>query len=226
MMRRLLALVFTGALAMTLVACGTSNHQPASVRLKAAKAFLDDSPAINLNLSTPSVPNGVTAVLTATGDGTHQPGFQGNIKVMIAGLPTDVPVIAVDGKVWAQVLGPWQVIDPAQYGAPNPAALMSRTTGVSSLLTSATGLDSGKQTREGSTLVTTYRGTVAGAVVGKFIPVADTKASFGVTFSLTDDDHLSTATITGPFFAHAADVTYTLTLTTCADCKPVAPPKS
>lgn len=226
MMRRLLALVFTGALAFALTACGSTNHQPAGERLKAARTFLDNSQAINFTLSTPSVPSGVTAVLSATGVGTHQPGFSGTIKVVFAGLPTNVPVVAVNGKVWAQVLGPWQVINPAQYGAPDPAALMSRTTGVSSLLTSATGLDTGKQTRSGNTLVTTYRGSVAGTIVNKFIPVGDPKASFSVSFSLTDDNHLSEATIAGPFFAHAANVTYTVTMSACAACKPIAPPAS
>jgi len=226
MMRRFLALVFTGALAVALTACGSTNHQPAGERLKAAKAFLDNSQAINLTLATPSVPDGVTAVLSATGVGTHQPGFRGNIKVVFAGLPTNVPVVAVNGKVWAQVLGPWQVIDPAQYGAPNPAALMSRTTGISSLLTSATGLDNGKQTRNGNTIVTTYQGSVAGSIVSKFIPVGDARATFTVTFSLTDDNHLSQASITGPFFAHAGNVTYTVTMSACANCKPVRPPTS
>jgi lipoprotein LprG len=227
MMRRLLALVFTGALAIVLTACGgSSNHQPAAERLKAARAFLDNSPAINFTLSTPSVPNGVTAVLSATGVGTHQPGFQGTIKVVFSGLPTNVPVVAVNGKVWAQVLGPWQVINPAQYGAPDPAALMSKTTGVSSLLTSATGLDNGSQTRDGSTIVTTYKGTVAGSVVGNFIPVANSRTNFSVSFSLTDDNHLTAASITGPFFAHASNVTYNVTMSACTDCKPVTPPKS
>lgn len=225
-MRRLLALFLTGALAIVLTACGSSNHQPAAERLKDAKAFLDNSQAINFTLSTPSAPSGATAVLTATGYGTHQPGFQGTIKVVFSGLPTNVPVVAVDGKVWAQVLGPWQVIDPAQYGAPDPAALMSKTAGISSLLTSATGLDKGTQTRQGSTIVTTFHGSVAGSVVGKFIPIANTKAAFPVTFSLSDDNHLTAATITGPFFAHAADVTYTVTMSTCAHCKPVVPPTS
>lgn len=225
-MRRILAWVTVGALAFALAACGSTNHQPVAQRLKAAKDYLDASQAINISLSTTSVPNGVTAVLSATGVGTHQPGFRGNIKVVISGLPTNVPVVAVNGKVWAQVLGPYQVIDPAQYGAPNPAALMSRTTGISSLLTSATGLDNGSQTRDGSTIVTTYHGTVAGSVVGKFIPIAKPSAPFAVTFSLTDDNHLTAASITGPFFAHAANVTYSLAMSSCADCKPVTPPAS
>lgn len=225
-MRRLLALVVTSALALALAACGSSNHQPVAERLKAAKAYLDNSQAINLTLSTPSVPDGVTAVLSATGVGTHQPGFKGTIKVVVAGLPTSVPVVAVNGKVWAQILGPWQVIDPAQYGAPDPAALMSRTTGISSLLTSATGLDNGGQTRNGNTIVTTYHGTVAATVVGKFIPIAPGASSFAVTFSLTDDNHLVAATIRGAFFAHAADTTYSLAMSACAGCPPVTPPTS
>lgn len=223
MMRRLVVAVLAGALALTMTACGSTNHQPVAQRLAAAKAFLDSSQAINFTLST-NLPSGVDGVSSASGYGTHQPGFDGTIKVVFTSTPIDVPVRAVNGKVWAQVLGPWQVIDPAQYGAPNPVALMSKSTGISSLLTSATGLDNGQQTRNGSAIVTTYSGQVAGTVVGHLIPVANTKVPFAVTFSLSDDNHLVKATITGPFFAHTANVTYDLTTTTCGNCKPVTPP--
>lgn len=225
-MRRLLALVLTGAFAMLLTACGSTPAQPVAERLQAAKAFIDNSEAVNFTLSTTSAPTAATAVLSATGVGTHQPGFQGTIKVLFSGLPTTVPVVALDGKVWAQILGPWQVIDPKQYGAPDPAALMSKTTGISSLLTAANGLDAGKQTREGSTIVTTYTGSVAGALVGALIPIANQSAPFSVTFSLTNDNHLEKASITGPFFANAGNTTYSVTMTTCADCKPVVAPTS
>lgn len=228
MMRRLLALLTIGALGFALAGCGssTSPSQPVADRLQAAKAFIDNTKALNFSLSTTAVPKSATAVLSATGVGTHQPGFQGTIKVAFSGLPTNVPVVAVDGKVWAQIFGPWQVIDPKQYGAPDPAALMSTTTGISSLLTAATGLDKGKQTREGSSIVTTYTGSVTGAVVGTLIPIATASATFTVTFSLTADNHLEKATITGPFFEGAGNTTYSVTLTSCADCKPVVAPAS
>ena len=106
------------------------------------------------------------------------------------------------------------------------ATIQGSFTGVSSLLTSATGLDNGSQTRNGNTLVTTYRGTVAASVVGKFIPIAPGASSFAVTFSLTDDNHLVAATIHGAFFAHASDIRYSLAMSACAGCPPVTPPTS
>ena len=225
-MRRLLMLVFTGVLAIVMTACGSTNHQPAGQRLKAARAFIDRSQAISFTLSTGDLPSGTDGVISASGTGTHQPGFSGQIKVVFSGTPISVPVRAVNGKVWAQVLGPWQVINPAQYGAPDPTALMSRTTGISSLLTQATGLDKGQQTRSGSAIVTTYTGQIAGQIISRLIPLANASAPFTVSFSLTDDNHLVKASITGPFFAHAAKVTYNLTLSPCGSCKPVTPPTS
>lgn len=234
-MRRLLALIMTGVLAVLLTACGSSgaSSQPVSQRLQEAKAFIDNSDAFNFTLSTTSVPSGVIGVLSASGEGTHQPGFQGTIKVSAAGLAAQVDVTAVDGKVWAKApilgLNSPQIISAsqlAQYGAPDPAALMSKTTGITSLLTTATGFDAGKQTRDGSVIVTTYTGTIPGADVAKLIPVANNSAAFTVVFSLTSDNHLQTASLTGPFFASAGNTTYTVTMTTCADCKPVVAPTS
>ena len=62
-----------------------------------------------------------------TGVGTHAPAFEGTITVVLSGNDFEVPVVAVDDKVYAQLpLTPgWHDVDPADYGAPDPAQLMS-----------------------------------------------------------------------------------------------------
>ena len=53
-------------------------------------------------------------------------------------------LIAVDGKVYAELpLVGWQDIDPADYGAPDPAALMDTDSGISSLFTATEDADGG-----------------------------------------------------------------------------------
>ena len=62
----------------------------------------------------------------------------------------------------------WQEIDPADYGAPDPAQLMSPDQGFSSLLTATTGVEKGDSVRGGtnnSEVLTEYTGTVSGDVV-------------------------------------------------------------
>ena len=61
-------------------------------------------------------------------------------------------------------------------------------------------------------MLTAVSGTLPGSVVDALIPSADEDATFDVEFRLTDDDELRDATITGPFYPDADDVTYDLTV--------------
>ncbi len=63
------------------------------------------------------------AVLGADGTLTHQPAFEGKVTVVLGGFNADVPVVAIDDKVYAKLpLTPKYVtIDPAEYSSPNPA---------------------------------------------------------------------------------------------------------
>ena len=58
-----------------------------------------------------------------------------------------MPVRAVDGKVYAQIpLTPgWSDVDPADYGAPDPAQLISADDGFPSILAATTDLEEGGQ---------------------------------------------------------------------------------
>ena len=61
----------------------------------------------------------------------------------------DVEVVAADGKVFAQLpfTTEFVEVDPADYAAPDPAALMEPEGGLSSLLTAAEGVEAGEQVR-------------------------------------------------------------------------------
>ena len=89
-----------------------------------------------LSLTTEQLPKGVDGVLSATGVGTTAPAFEGDIKVVVNGITVDVPVVAVDGDVWATLpfTKNFVQIDPEDYGAPDPADLLNTDGGVSSLV--------------------------------------------------------------------------------------------
>ena len=55
------------------------------------------------SLSTDNLPAGVTGITKASGVATATPAFDGTITVVLSGQSVDVPVIAVDGKVHAQI---------------------------------------------------------------------------------------------------------------------------
>jgi lipoprotein LprG len=169
---------------------------------------------VRIGLATPGLPTGVSGLLTADGIGTHDPAFTGTIKVQTGGLSADVPVVAVNGKVFAKLpfTTSFVPIDPADYGAPDPADLMSDDGGLSSLLTSATDVSQGDDVRAGKTVLSSYHATVPGTSVTTLIPSASRSADFTANFSLTDDDRLATAVLRGPFYpkAEGKDVTYTI----------------
>lgn len=214
---RLSAALAAGLLLLT--AC--SDDEPSGgdggdpqAALDEAKQTLDETSGVHLVLSTDDLPEGVTGAVGADGVGTHAPAFEGTISVVLGGQEFEVPVVAVDDTVYAQIpltVG-WQDIDPAEYGAPDPAALMSPDTGFSNLLVETNDLEQGDSVRGGddnSEVLTEYIGTVSGDVVSNIIPTAS--GDFDATYTITDDGELREATLTGVFYDDADSMTYTVT---------------
>ena len=99
--------------------------------MKAAKKNFDEAESVRIALSTASTPSSGNGVLGAEGVLTQAPAFQGDVKVVIGGLTATVPITAVGGKVYAKL--PLQtkfwVIDPSEYGAPDPTDFADPETG-------------------------------------------------------------------------------------------------
>ncbi len=189
------------------------NRTPEDV-LASAKTKLDETSGVKIGLEAGDLPEGTDALVEATGVGTHAPAFEGDLKVAVNNLSITVPVIAVEGQVFAKLpfTSKYNEIDPQDYGAPDPADLMDNTAGLSSWLTAVTGVEKGEQTRDGDKVLTTYSGTLPGSAVAEVIPSAAAKADFDATFSIDDDGYLDTAEIVGPFYGDAGDVDYTIAL--------------
>ena len=214
---RLTSAVAAGVLLLTASACngdsGGSDEPPENV-LAAAKKTLDGTSGVNLTLHTDNLPDGVTGVEDADGVGTHAPAFDGKITVDLNGQAFEVPVIAVDGKVYVQLplTSGWQDIDPGDYGAPDPAQLMSPDHGFSSLLPATTDLERGDSVRGGednSEVLTEFSGKVTADVVKNIIPTAS--GDFDVTYTITDDDELREARLTGVFYKDSDPMSYVVT---------------
>ena len=178
-----------------------------------AKATLDETSGVSISLSTDDLPEGVTAIRRAEGVGTHAPAFDGTLTVVLSGTDFDVPVVAVDDKVYAQIpLTPgWSDVDPQEYGAPDPAHLMSPDEGLSSLLTATTGLKAGESVRGGEDnreVLTEYTGSVPGDVVDGVIPSAS--GDFDAAYTVTDGGELRTARLTGVFYPDTEPMTYVI----------------
>lgn len=219
--RRLLTTVTSVAVVavLALTSCGGDGADPVSKGktpdevMALAKSKIDDTAGVHITLATDDLPADVQGIKVAEGIGTHAPAFEGDITVVLSGQDFKVPVIAVDAKVYAQIpLTPgWQDIDPGDYGAPDPADLMSKDAGFSSLLPATTGLEEGDSVRGGvdnKEILTQYTGMVPGSAVKNVIPTAS--GEFEATYTLTDEGELREAVLTGVFYEDAEPMTYTI----------------
>ena len=218
---RLAAAVSAALLAIpTLAACsgdddkGTAAEKSPEEVLAAASTKLTETSGVHLDLSTEALPDGVSGIAKAAGTITDAPAFDGSISVVFAGQTADVPVIAVDGDVFAQLPftnGAWQKVNPKEYGAPDPAALIGED-GFPGLLGLTESPEAGESVRGGadnSEVLTTYSGTVPGDAMDAVIP-SSSGDSFDVEWQVSDDGELRTATMTGVFYPHTDPITYTV----------------
>ena len=180
--------------------------------LAEAKKTLDETSGVHVVLATEKLPAGISGIVSADGIGTHPPAFEGDLKIATNGITADAEVVAVDDTVYAKLpfTTEFAEVDPAEYGAPDPADLMAPEGGLSSLLTAVESPEEGKPVREGKTVLTEYSGTVPGDVVAAIIPSAPADTGFAATFTITEDNVLNQAEITGPFYPGTDDVTYTI----------------
>jgi lipoprotein LprG len=233
---RPLAATLAGALvgAVLLAGCSGGDEEAAADEptpeevLAAAADTLAATSGVDLTLSTDDLPEGVSGITEADGIATDAPAFEGTITVIFAGQSVDVPVVAVDGLVYAQLpfTTGYQDIDPGDYGAPDPAALVSEESGFGSLLTVTEGVEEGESVRGGSDnteVLTTYTGTVPGAAMKKVIP-SSSGDSFEAEYLVTDDGELRQAVLTGVFYPDSAEMTYTVDLAAYGTTRDIVAP--
>lgn len=206
--------------ALVLAGCGGGDEpkqaegpSPAEVMAKAKKLF-DDASSVHIDLATDSVPTEGNGVLGATGDVTHDPAFEGEVKVLLSGITATVPVTSVGGKVYAKLplTAGYATIDPAEYGAPDPADFADPETGFSGLLTQMDDLKKGSETRSGEQILTRYSGTLPGAAVKEVIPSASAKETYETVVGVDEKGYARTVKVTGIFFTGDQDVTYDVKL--------------
>ncbi len=182
--------------------------------LALARTTFDETSGVTLTLETSDLPDGVDGLVSAEGVATHAPAFEGRATVSLSGSPFNVdPLVAVGGKVYASIPGipVTQEIDPAEYGAPDPAQLMDPERGFSSILTETDNLQQGETVRGGddnSETLTEYTGTVAGSVVENIIPSAE--GDFEVTYTVAKNGELREARLTGVFYPDSDTMSYTV----------------
>jgi lipoprotein LprG len=206
-----------GAVAIPAVLSGctdTAAEDPAPAEVLAeAKANLDETSGVRIRLATEELPASVDGLLRAEGVGTHDPAFEGELSISVSGVTADVPVVAAEGKVMAQLpfTTEYVEVEPEEYAAPDPAGLMDPDDGLSSMLTAAEEVVAGESVRSGGDVLSSYTGTVPGDVVSSIVPSAAADTDFEATFTIDDGQRLREAVLSGPFYPDAEPVVYTVT---------------
>lgn len=206
------------ALMLALAGCGNDSEKDAgssedpSAALAAAKKNFDEASSVHFTMATKSKPTKGDAVLGAEGTLTHQPAFEGSVKALYLGITADIPLIAVDGKVFANIpfSGGFEEINPAEYSAPDPATFADPEVGISGLLTKLEDVENTGEKRQGRLVVTTYAGTLPGSLVAPIIPSADDAGTYRTVVGIDEDGRIATLQVTGDFFEGSGEVTYDL----------------
>lgn len=217
MMRRAGLAAALAVLALpVLTACtGGGSKIDGDALLTTAANKLATTSGIQLTL-TGNLPNGVNGLTKATGVATSAPAFQGDIGAVTSSLPVQAKVIAVNGKVWAVLpfTTNYVQINPADYGAPDPAVLMDPAKGLPAWLKALVGTHpKTKQVREGSAVLTELTSKLSGKLVAALIPTADAKADFAAVVRIDSAGKATFLSLTGPFYPGSSDVTYQATIT-------------
>lgn len=223
---RLRGIAIAGIAALGLVGCSSGGEAPASEgtpaeQLAAARTNLEKSPAVTFTLDATGLPSKAIGVSAAKGTGMFSPpSFKGTLNATIAGVTGTVEVIAVEQDVFMKFFTPgYNKIDPATYGAPNPAQLFNKETGITSLIGKTQSPAKGDKVRDGSEVLESFTGKVPGAAVADLFVIGDRSGTFDVTYGVTDGKELRTVLLEGPFYAGSTS-TYSLRLKSLAE--PVA----
>lgn len=227
-LRRVLPLLL--ALGLVLAGCGgksASSHGDPTTVLKAAQQKLEKTSGLTLTLSTGDLPGGVQGIKAASGTVTNRPAFDGTLTVVISAGSFPVPVRSVGGKVYAQIplTSGWSEVKPSDYGAPDPAQLISADQGIPAILAATTDPKQGAEVRGGAgnkEVLTTYTGTVPASAVAHIIPGAS--GDFHASYDVTSDGELRQASLTGVFYSGKPSLTYTLVLDNYDTSKDITAP--
>ncbi|MGY1813675.1 LppX_LprAFG lipoprotein [Blastococcus sp. SYSU D00820] len=213
-----------------LTACGGGggDDESAGDLLGRAKATLDEAESVHFTLTSDDAPSSGTVLLGGEGDLARPMSFAGTLQVQTLAGAVDVDVVSVDGTVYARLpfTSGFSVVDPADFGVGDPAALLDPDTGISQLLTAAESAELGDERRIDGEVVREVSADLPGDLVQELLTSADPSRPVEAQLSIaTESGELRRVVLTGPFYAADQDATFTLELSDFgADVDISAPP--
>ncbi len=214
MRRRLATLAVCALLGLTACSWGRGSapqdEPTAAQRLATAKQLADSATSVHLLITSRDVPQEAEGILGADGVGTHRPAFQGVLDARIKGVSAKIDTVAIGPDLWIKLPFTSRHVktDPAAWGVPSPAQLLSPDKGLTALITYTKDPADAGAKRNGQEVLREITGTIPGSIVGEILNTGDVTGTYQVSYGLSDPDGvLRKASITGPFFP-AATSTY------------------
>jgi len=187
---------------------------------------LDATRAVHFELLSSGLPPKTTVMVSGHGDLARPADVAGSLLVGASGATATIKVIAANGKFYVELpLTPrYTTAKPATYGLGNPAVLLSRTRGLTSLLAHLlVPAIHGSLHVDGEQLEL-IAGTVPGTQV-PFLTDRDRNQPVTVTAEIaTRSWQLRRVVLSGPFAKPRTTTTYTIELTDYGEHVRVAPP--
>lgn len=184
--------------------------------LKEVKANFDAAEGVHIAVTTEDLADADAALVSLDGTAVRPDGFSGEMIVRALGRDASGDIISVDGQSYAQgfvIFPSWTEVEPKDFNAPDPGALIDPDDGVSGLLTATQDIEQGETERVGpnnESVATTYTGTLDASVVRRIIPGAD-DGDFAATYQVDEDENLLSARLRGVFYPGTDAMTYVIT---------------
>lgn len=216
--------VLTLAAPLLAAACGVTGHDsaPTTIPLPSAKSLLersvrvlDATRSVHFQLLSTGLPPKTTALASGRGDLVRPADAAGSLLVSASGPNATIKVVAADGKFYVELPfnARYAVAKPETYGLGNPASLLSRTAGLSSLLAHLVDPTRHGSVRLDGELLDVATGTLPGAQV-PFLTDRDRSQPVAVTADIaTRSWQVRRLELSGPFVKPGTVTTYTIELT-------------
>ncbi|RFU20036.1 LppX_LprAFG lipoprotein [Geodermatophilus marinus] len=214
---RAVAVLVAGLLLAAPAGCGSDEPAvTAEGLLEQARATLDGADSVHFVLTSEGASGAGTALVGGEGDIARPASFSGTLQVRTAGTTVDLPVVSVDGTVWAELpfTSGFTEVDPAEFGVGDPGALLDPDTGITRLLAGAEDAELGEERRVEGAVVREVTATLPGDLVEQVLATQDPQRPVDARLSIDPETgELRSAELVGPFFsAEGEDGVYTLEL--------------
>lgn len=209
-------------------ACGAARPAVSAGRLLAeADTALNATNSLHFVITSMNAGGG-SAVTGGEGDLVRPSGLVGSFDVSLSGLPVTIRVKAAGTKFYVEVpfTSSYISTSPSKYDIANPAQFLSRTDGLSKILTVAVGARAAGTTRLSGELLDDVAATVPGADVPVIQDLAPAQPVHMVAAIDPSSHQLRQVTLTGPFVSANANATYVVTLTNYGEPVNVTLPSS